>query len=59
MGTPDVPTVPERQASKLPDQGAKTNDKANTNAMRRAMLAGMVTSPGGLGAPHVSKATLG
>lgn len=59
MGTPDVPTVPERQASKLPDQGAKTNDKANTNAMRRAMLAGMATSPGGLGTPSVSKATLG
>lgn len=59
MGTPDVPTVPERQASKLPDQGAKTNDKANTNAMRRAMLAGMVTSPSGLGSPTVSKATLG
>lgn len=59
MGTPDVPVVPERQASKLPDQGAKANDKNNVNAMRRAMLAGMVTSAGGLGTPSVSKATLG
>lgn len=59
MGTPDVPTVPERQASKLPDQGAKANDKNNTAAWRKAMLAGMVTSPTGLGSPTVAKATLG
>jgi len=50
---------PERQAVKLPDQGAK-GDVGNTNKFRRAVLAGLLTSPQGvLGSPSVSKPTLG
>lgn len=53
------PPPAERQAVKLPDQGAKA-DAGNPNKFRRAMLAGMLTSPQGvLGSPTVSKPTLG
>jgi hypothetical protein len=57
--TPTIPTVPERQASKLPDSGASAAATGSNN-WRRAMLAGMVTSPQGvLGSPSTGKATLG
>jgi len=56
--TPDVPTVPERQAVKLPDQGAPISKDASFR--RRAIMAGIMTSPQGvLGNPTVSKPTLG
>ena len=58
--TPDVPTVPERQAAKLPDAGAPTDATNNRDKFRRAIMAGLVTSPQGvLGSPSVSKPTLG
>jgi len=44
---------------KLPDQGAQ-NVGTDPSRLRRAMLAGMITSPQGvLGSPTVSKPTLG
>lgn len=59
LGTPNVPSVPERQAAKLPDAGTQTYTKDNAR-WRKAMLAGMVTGPqGALGAPVTAKATLG
>lgn len=58
-GTPDIPSVPERQASKLPDAGAPTS-ASQTDRYRRAMMAGLVTSPQGvLGSPTITKPTLG
>lgn len=58
--TPDVPTVPERQAVKLPDDGAKLNADDGRSKRRAAMIAGLATGPQGvLGAPNVSKTTLG
>lgn len=57
---PDIPTVPERQAVKLPDNGAPTGAADNSAFRRRALLAGLITSPQGvLGSPMVSKPTLG
>jgi len=61
---PDVPTVPERQAAKLPDGGSTTNDSTQMAARRRALMSTILTSNSGtMGAPSVSgagtKATLG
>lgn len=54
-----MPVPVERQAVKLPDQGAK-GVSGDTSRFRRAVLAGMLTSPQGvLGSPTVSKPTLG
>lgn len=59
MSTPDVPSIPERQAAKLPDQGAGDGASGNSK-FRKALLAGLITSPQGvLGSPAVSKPTLG
>lgn len=56
--TPKVPTIPERQAVKLPDAGAPIGKDASMR--RRAIMAGIMTSPQGvLGSPNVSKPTLG
>jgi len=57
--TPTIPTVPVRQPTQLPDQGAPMIN-ANPEAWQRTVLAGMVTGPQGvLGNPTVSKPTLG
>lgn len=56
--TPDVPTVPERQSAKLPDQGAPAGATRN-NTFRRALLAGLMTPMTGLGSPTIGKPTLG
>ncbi|PTR06968.1 MULTISPECIES: hypothetical protein [unclassified Novosphingobium] len=57
--TPTVPTTPERQTLKLPDQGAPAG-AMDTARWRRAILAGMVTSPLGLtGSARISSTTLG
>ena len=61
---PDVPSVPERQAAKLPDGGSTTNSDTQMAARRRALMATVLTSNSGtMGAPSVSgtgtKATLG
>lgn len=45
--TPDVPTVPERQAVKLPDEGADVSSDRDARRRRRAMLSGLITSPSG------------
>jgi len=56
--TPKVPTIPERQAVKLPDAGSPISKDASMR--RRAIMAGIMTSPQGvLGNPNVSKPTLG
>jgi hypothetical protein len=52
--------VPERQAVKLPDQGAPDSAGKNRDRWRRAIMAGLVTGPqGALGTPNVAKPTLG
>ena len=57
--TPDVPSVPERQQVRLPDEGAAPNTD-RFKKMRRAIMAGMITSPqGALGNPTVAKPSLG
>jgi hypothetical protein len=59
VSTPDVPTVPERQALKLPDNGAPA-DAAGSRRRRMAVLAGLITSPQGvLGSPSVASPSLG
>ena len=51
--------MPERQPMKLPDAGAPTNAD-DFKKFRRAVAAGMITSPGGaLGTPTTVKPTLG
>jgi hypothetical protein len=57
--TPTIPTVPVRQPTQLPDQGAVPG-AANPEAWQRTVLAGMMTGPQGvLGSPTVSNPTLG
>lgn len=57
--TPTIPTVPVRQPTQLPDQGA-TPGPVDPEAWQRTVLAGMVTGPQGvLGSPTVSNPTLG
>ncbi|WP_375272058.1 hypothetical protein [Sphingomonas sp.] len=63
-GTPEMPTVPERQAAKLPDGGSATNTDTQAAARRRALMATVLTSNNGaIGMPSVSgagtKAALG
>lgn len=58
--TPNIPMVPERQAMKLPDGGLTGVQTERRDRWRRAIMAGLVTSPQGvLGAPTVGKPTLG
>lgn len=57
MSTPDVPTVPERQATKTPDNGARAASPEELKRRRRAMMATLFTSPqGALGAPATTGA---
>jgi hypothetical protein len=54
-GTPDVPTVPERQASKLPDGGNTASRTQDALKRRRALMATVLTGPNGvLGNPSVT-----
>ena len=47
-GVPDVPTVPERQATKLPD-GSQAAERTDDRARRRmAYAASILTSPQGV-----------
>lgn len=47
-GVPDVPTVPERQATKLPD-GSQAAERTDDRARRRmAYAASILTSPTGV-----------
>jgi len=57
--TPDMPTVPQRQAVKLPDSGSKVS--LDTDARRRkAMMAGIMTGAQGVLTPaSTAKTTLG
>ncbi|MFD2402946.1 hypothetical protein [Novosphingobium soli] len=51
--------MPERQAMKLPDNGAPEGSTQN-NRQRRAIIAGLMTSPQGtVGSPTVGTPTLG
>jgi hypothetical protein len=57
--TPTIPTVPVRQPTQLPDQGAMPGS-TDPEAWQRTVLAGMVTGPQGvLGTPSVANPTLG
>ncbi|HIQ18096.1 MAG TPA: hypothetical protein EYH41_08900 [Novosphingobium capsulatum] len=57
--TPTIPTSPARQNARLPDQGAPASAVDSTR-WRRAILAGMVTSPQGVsGAARVTSTLLG
>ena len=57
-GTPDIPAVPERQATKLPDQGSTSFSDKDSRRRRLALMAGLVTSPqGALGAVNSSSAS--
>lgn len=58
--TPDVPTMPERQATKLPDSGSTANNSDAAAKRRRGLYASILTSPQGtMGAPTTSATTLG
>lgn len=59
---PDVPTIPERQATKLPDDGATDAGTLDRIRRRRGMYATILTQQAGggtLGAPRVTKAAGG
>lgn len=49
--TPDVPTIPERQAAKLPDQGATADGVSDRARRRRGMMAAVLTSAQGVSSP--------
>lgn len=56
---PDVTVLPERQPTKLPDQGSAIS-KDDRKRFRRAMFAGMATSSqGAMGTPNIAQPTLG
>lgn len=56
--TPDMPTQPERQSMKLPDEGLDLTK--DSSKRRRAVMAGIITSPqGALGSPNAASPTLG
>lgn len=56
---PDVPEVPARQATKLPDAGAEVPNR-DRKRLQRAMFAGLTgAATGSLGTPNVMKPTLG
>lgn len=61
--TPQIPTLPERQAVKLPDNGAPDSRASLLARRRRGLYASILTSPqGALGTANVSGvsgATLG
>ncbi|WP_158500127.1 hypothetical protein [Sphingopyxis macrogoltabida] len=53
-----MPTQPERQSMKLPDEGLDLTK--DSSKRRRAIMAGIITSPqGALGSPNAASPTLG
>lgn len=57
-GTPSIPSVPERQAMKLPDQGSTAFTDKGSRRRRLAMMAGLVTgNNGALGTANTSSAS--
>lgn len=48
---PEVPTIPERQATKLPDQGATADTVSDRARRRRGMMASILTSAQGAASP--------
>ena len=52
---PDVPTIPERQAAKLPDGGASDTRTDFAARRRRALMATILTST--MGAPGSASTT--
>jgi hypothetical protein len=59
--TPDVPKIPERQATKLPDNGSTAANADLAAKRRRGLYASIMTSAqGAAGAPTTTaKTTLG
>ncbi len=56
---PDVPTIPERQATKLPDNGSTAELTDARTRRRRGLYASIFTSPRGtMGAPSTSASTV-
>jgi hypothetical protein len=59
-GSPDVPTIPERQQVKLPDGGDLTQRSADRRRRRMAYAAAIRTSPEGvLGQPATTAGASG
>lgn len=56
-GTPDVPSVPERQSVKQPVTEAGRDQTTNDERRRRGMLATILTSSQGALAPVATTAT--
>ncbi len=49
---PEMPSLPERQAAKLPDGGSTANNTDQQRARRRALMSTVLTSANGtIGAP--------
>ncbi|MAO03580.1 MAG: hypothetical protein CL804_03495 [Citromicrobium sp.] len=57
ISAPEVPEAPQRQAAKLPT--GNTPQRGGDKLRRRAIMAGLVTNPNGLGNPQVTNPTLG
>ncbi len=58
--TPDVPTIPERQVTKLPDSGSTAGNADAAAKRRRGLYASIMTSPQGtVGTPATTATTLG
>lgn len=52
---PDVPTLPERQSAKLPDNGSTAPRADEAARRRRALMATVLTGPSGaLGTPSTT-----
>lgn len=59
-GSPDVPTVPERQAARMPDGGNLDQRSSDQRRRRFAYAASVLTSPQGvLGQPSTTATTMG
>ncbi|WP_084238678.1 hypothetical protein [Sphingomonas asaccharolytica] len=56
--TPDVPTIPERQPTKLPDNGATAGVVDQNARRRRGLYASVFTNPQGLGAPSTTSTSV-
>lgn len=58
--TPDLPTVPERQATKLPDAGSTASNADAAAKRRRGLYASILTGANGAaGMANTTPTTLG
>ena len=60
VSTPDVPVIPERQPTKLPDNGSTAASSSLDQKRRRGIYAAILTNQGTLGQPITTgRATTG